>query len=181
METFMPCPAFGLWVWQASPAMNTRGKPSGSVELVAKALADLVNRPPGDLLHLQRIGMQDPPRRGDQIVGRDVQARGPFVLIEFLELDVEADEITAFAWNDQEAAFIGRLDRRLEANVGEVGDGQDIHYAPGLIGRIPIERQPERPADGAARAVAADDEPGLDGFRLPLRARRRAVRTWRSP
>ena len=25
METFIPCPAFGLWVWQASPAMNTLG------------------------------------------------------------------------------------------------------------------------------------------------------------
>jgi hypothetical protein len=35
METFMPCPAFGLWVWQASPAMNTLGSrvaisPSGT-------------------------------------------------------------------------------------------------------------------------------------------------------
>jgi len=26
IDTFMPWPAFGLWVWQASPAMNTRGK-----------------------------------------------------------------------------------------------------------------------------------------------------------
>ena len=26
IETFMPWPAFGLWVWQASPAMNTRGR-----------------------------------------------------------------------------------------------------------------------------------------------------------
>ena len=26
MDTFMPCPAFGLWVWQASPAMKTRGE-----------------------------------------------------------------------------------------------------------------------------------------------------------
>ena len=26
METFMPWPAFGLCVWQASPAMNTRGR-----------------------------------------------------------------------------------------------------------------------------------------------------------
>ena len=25
METFIPCPALGLWVWQASPAMNTLG------------------------------------------------------------------------------------------------------------------------------------------------------------
>ena len=25
MDTFMPWPALALWVWQASPAMNTRG------------------------------------------------------------------------------------------------------------------------------------------------------------
>ena len=25
METFMPWPALALWVWQASPVMNTRG------------------------------------------------------------------------------------------------------------------------------------------------------------
>ena len=25
IDTFMPCPAFALCVWQASPAMNTRG------------------------------------------------------------------------------------------------------------------------------------------------------------
>ena len=26
IETFMPCPALGLWVWQASPAMKMRGR-----------------------------------------------------------------------------------------------------------------------------------------------------------
>jgi hypothetical protein len=25
IDTFMPWPALALWVWQASPAMNTRG------------------------------------------------------------------------------------------------------------------------------------------------------------
>ncbi len=71
----MPWPAFGLWVWQASPAMKTRGKrfatsASGHiVKLVAEPLSDLIDRPPGDLLHLQGIGMQDALRRRDQIVG----------------------------------------------------------------------------------------------------------------
>ncbi len=32
------------------------------VELVGQALADLVDRPPGDLLHIQRVRVQDPPR-----------------------------------------------------------------------------------------------------------------------
>ena len=33
MDTFMPWPALGEWVWQASPAVNTRGlrsEPSGT-------------------------------------------------------------------------------------------------------------------------------------------------------
>ena len=60
----MPWPAFGLCVWQASPAMNTRGQPrcdfgSGHVvELVAQPLADLVDRPPRDLFHVERVGMK---------------------------------------------------------------------------------------------------------------------------
>ena len=40
------------------------------VELVAKPLADLVDRPPGNLLHLERVGPQDPLRRRNQIIGR---------------------------------------------------------------------------------------------------------------
>ena len=83
MDTFMPCPAFGLCVWQASPAMNTRGKRVADllirhvVELVAKSLADLVDRPPGDLLHLERVGMQDALRRRDQMVDGDVAVWRP--------------------------------------------------------------------------------------------------------
>ena len=138
------------------------------VELVAKPLADLVDRPPRDLLHLQRVGMQYPLRRGDQMIGRDVPARDPLILVELVELDIQADEIAAFPGNDQHAAFVGRLDRRLQADVGEVGDGQHIHDAPGLVGRIPVQRPPEGLAHGAARAVATDDEAGLHGFHLPF-------------
>ena len=47
------------------------------VELVGKALADLVDRPPGNLLHVERIGLEDPLRRRDQIVGGDVAIRDP--------------------------------------------------------------------------------------------------------
>ena len=152
----MPCPAFGLWVWQASPAMNTRREAVWRrrlrrvVELVAKPLANLVDRVPRDLLHLQRVGMQYPLRRGDEMVSRDVQARNPLVLVQLVELDVQADEVAAFPGNDQEAAFIGRLDRRLYANVGEVGEGEHIHHAPGLVGRISVQLPPERLTHGAA-------------------------------
>ena len=30
IDTFIPWPAFALWVWQASPAMNTRGRRSSA-------------------------------------------------------------------------------------------------------------------------------------------------------
>ena len=38
------------------------------VKPIAQPLADLVDRPPGDLLHLEGIGAQDALRRGDQVV-----------------------------------------------------------------------------------------------------------------
>ena len=102
------------------------------------------------------------------MIGRDVEARHPFVLAEFLELDVEADEIAALPRNDQEAALAGRLDRRLDAEVGKVADRQDIHDAPGLVGEVALKRQSERSPHRAARAVAADHEPRLHGLDLPL-------------
>ena len=121
----MPWPAFGLWVWQASPAMNTRGRRVRDllfrhvIELVAQPLADLVDRPPGDLLHVERIGIENPPRLRDQIVGRDVAVGDPLAGVELVELDIEAEQIAALARDDDDAAVVGGLDQRLEANVRE--------------------------------------------------------------
>ena len=55
------------------------------VELVAQALADLVDRPPGDLLHVERVGLEDPLRRRDQIIGGDVAVRDPLARVELVE------------------------------------------------------------------------------------------------
>jgi hypothetical protein len=73
MDTFMPWPALALCVWQASPAMNTRGRRCRLlgrhvVELVAQPLADLVHRPPADVLHLERVRVQDPVRDLGQLL-----------------------------------------------------------------------------------------------------------------
>ena len=38
------------------------------VELVGEPLADLVDRPPGDLLHLERMRIENPPRLRDQVI-----------------------------------------------------------------------------------------------------------------
>src|ERR1700693_4311998 len=90
------------------------------VELVAKPLTDLVDRPPRDLFHLQGVGMQYTLRRSDQTVCRKVQAGNSLIHVKPVELDIQADKIATFAGNDLEAAFIGRLYRRLYADVGEV-------------------------------------------------------------
>ena len=42
------------------------------IELVAQALADLIDRPPGDLFHVELMRLENPPRRRDQIVGGDI-------------------------------------------------------------------------------------------------------------
>ena len=87
--------------------------------------------------------------------------------LSFVELDIDAEEIAALARNDERAAFVGRLDRRFQADVGEVGNSQQIHDAPGLAGRVPAQLSTKRLAHGAARAVATDDELGLHRLRLP--------------
>src|SRR5271169_1041338 len=104
------------------------------VEFVAKSLADLVHRPPRDLLHLKGVGMQDPLRRCDDMIDGDVPARDPFAFLELVELNIDADQIAALPGDDQDAAFVGRLYCRLQADVGEIGDRQQVHDSPGLIG-----------------------------------------------
>jgi hypothetical protein len=61
------------------------------VKSVANPLTDLVDRPPGDFLHLERVGMQDTLRRRNQAVDGDVAIGDPLILFELIELDVQTD------------------------------------------------------------------------------------------
>ncbi len=61
---------------------------------------------------------------------------------------------------------MGRLHGHLVADVGEVGDGQHVHHAPGVVGRIAHQLAAYGAAYTAARAVAADHVAGFDGFDL---------------
>src|SRR5262245_16255762 len=138
------------------------------VELVAKSLADVIDRPPGHFLHLDRVGPKDPLYGRDQAVDSDVPTGDPFVLVEFVQLDVDANEIASFARDDQNAALVGGLDQTFHADIRKVGDGENIHHAPRLIGRVPAQRAPEGLAHGASRPVATHDIPGLERLDLPL-------------
>ena len=138
------------------------------IELVGQPLADLINRPPGDLLRLELVRMENPLRLGDELFDRDIAACDPFADFELGELDIEADEIAAFPRDDENAALMGGLDQALAANVREIGDGQHIHHAPGVVGGIAVKLAPDRGAHDAARAVAADHVAGLDRLDLSL-------------
>ena len=70
----------------------------------------------------------------------------------------------------QNAILVGAHEG-FHAPIREIGDGQHIHHAPGVVRRIAVQR----PADGAAYvracAVAADDVVGAQLLGLALAAR----------
>ena len=78
------------------------------IKLVGQPLPNLINRPPGDLLHLERIGMENPLRFRDEFIDGDIAACDPFADFEFGELDIEADEVAAFPRDDNDAALTER-------------------------------------------------------------------------
>src|SRR5205085_4960486 len=138
------------------------------VEPVAQALPDLVDRPPSDLLHVKAVGVENATGGGDKALRGDVEAHGALVLRELVELDIDTEHVSALTRNDERAAVVSRLDRCLEADIGEVSNGEDVHHTPCLVGRVAAQRPPEGPADGAVRAIAADHKAGADRFHLAL-------------
>ena len=147
------------------------------VEPVAQALPDLVNRPPGYLFHIQAVGVEDATGGRDKVLRSNVEARGALVLGELVEFDIDTEHVSALARNDEGAAVVSRLDRRLKADVGKVGNGQNIHHTPCLVGGVAMQRPPKGPAHGAVCAIAADDKAGADRFQLALMPGIKALET----
>ena len=112
--------------------------------------------------------MQHTPGDRDHLVGRHGAHRGASGRVDLAEIDVEAHEIAALARDEHDVAPVARLDCGLDPNVGEVGDGKDVHHAPGMVGEITAQLAPDRLAHGTASAVAADDVPGADNDLLAL-------------
>ena len=136
------------------------------VELVAQALADFVHRPPGHLLYIQSKGMKDALGSADDLVNADVAGCNALIHREFVEFHINAHEIPALARDEHDAAFIGGLDQRLETDVGKVGDHQHVHHAPGMVGRIALQRAANGLAHATSRTIAAHDVTGAEGLHL---------------
>ena len=146
------------------------------VIFIANALADFVNGPPGNLFHLQLVGMKNALRCGDELVERDAAIGHPLLVTQLVHLDVKPHQIAALARNHQKVAIF-RLDGHLIANVGEVGHGKHVHYAPGVVGRVADQLTPDGPAHAAASAVAADHVASLQRFYCAGMNRVRSLQT----
>ena len=55
--------------------------------------------------------MENPLRFRDELIDGDIAVCDPFADFELGELDIEADEVAAFPWDDENAAVIRGLDK----------------------------------------------------------------------
>lgn len=132
------------------------------VESVAQPLADPVDSPPADMLHVDAVRAQDAVGHLDELRRRHGSLAQQLTVALAVELDVEADEMAALTWDDEDAAVFGG-DRRLEPDVGEVGDRQHVEHAPRRVRRVPVQRAADGATGAAARPVASHDVAGPDG------------------
>lgn len=70
------------------------------------------------------------------------------------ELDVEADELAAFAGDDEQVAG-GGVNGAFAPDVREGGEWVDVHDAPNGVGGVAQHAVAEGFADGGVGAVAA--------------------------
>ena len=115
----MPWPALALCVWQASPAMNTRGVRAPSlvrrdvVEPVGEAVADLVDAVPRDVAARRACRVQDLVRLRDDLLDRGLAHGAVVVCGDLTEVDVHAEQVAALARDEQDVAAVVGLDRAL--------------------------------------------------------------------
>ena len=132
------------------------------VEPVGNALANLVHREPHHVFHVERIGAQHALRGLDHLLLGVVTEGFAVVRVNLAEVHVEPHQVAALAGDQQDVAVIPGLNRGLDSNIREVGDGEHIDDAPGVIGEIAARLGADRIAHQAACAIAADNVPGAD-------------------
>ena len=82
--------------------------------------------------------------------------------VDFAQVHVHAEQVPALAGDQQDAAAGAGLDGALGADVREIGDGEDVHDAPGVVGLVAGQVAADRLADLAAGAVCTHHVLGAD-------------------
>ena len=59
--------------------------------------------------------------------------------------------------DEQDVPFVRRLDRRLQPDVWEVGFGEHVDDAPGVVGKIATRHGADCVPHATARAIASDN------------------------
>ena len=127
------------------------------VETVGDALADLIDREPDHVPHVERVRAEHALRGLDDLFLRDSHGRLRGCRVDLAEIDIEPHHVAALARDEQDVALVRRLDRRLEPDVREVGDGEHVDDAPGVVGEVAARHGADRVPHAAARAVASDN------------------------
>src|SRR5699024_12496090 len=113
-------------------------------------------------LHIETLRGDDGMHPAEDLVDARMTNPARIVFGVFAEVDVHAEQVTAFA-RDVEYVAVLRRDRALGADVGEVGVREHIHHTPGVIGLVSGHLAPDRRAHLRPGPVAADDVAGPDG------------------
>ena len=149
------------------------------VELVGQAVPDLVDRPPDHLFHIQLERAEDALCLGNDVVGVHAAVGRALVFAQVVELHIQAHQMAAFARQHHQDAVALRAHERLHAPVGEIGRGEQVDHAPGLVRRVALQLAADGAAHIGARAVAADHVVGAHRVRLALAAGRGALQRHR--
>ena len=127
------------------------------VEAVGHAVADLVNRPPGNVLHLDRVWVEDLVGVANDLFERGLADLAVVVRSGFAEVDVHARHRATFAWNVEDRAAIVGLDRTLGTPVWEVSFNDGVDDTPRVCGLLAYAGCADVAADLRTRTVGADE------------------------
>ena len=90
------------------------------VEALGNPLTHLVNRPPGHFFDIQRVGMKNLLRPGDNVFFVKPDVRRPLVLAQQIQFHIKPAQVTALAGNSHYSPMVFGLDKALDADIGKV-------------------------------------------------------------
>ena len=125
------------------------------VETLGNPLTHLINRPPGHFLYVQRVGIKNLPRPGDNVFFVKPDIRRPLVLAQQIQFNIKPAQVTALAGNSHYSPMVFRLDKALDADIGKVCCQQNVHHAPGFVSGVAMQGDAQAFTNLTSGAVTA--------------------------
>ncbi len=138
------------------------------VEPVREAMGDLIHAVPGNVADIECVGVKDGVRVADDLFDGGAAHGSTVISRNLAKVHVHAEEVAAFAGDQQDTAACAGLDGAFCADVGEVRDGEYVHDPPRVMGLVAGHRAADRFPHLAPCAVRADHVLGPDNPLLAL-------------